>query len=126
MFQSTARDFIEKAIEADRKFLATFDPQRDKGAFEREWNARKSGARSEVNAFEPNYEGSSIVSGRPGSRCSALAARAAARAGHLRHPSRSPPVAMSSRSWAMGHALSLGGDDTICGALRPPSRCVSR
>ena len=70
VFQSTARDFIEKAIEADRKFLAEFNPQRDKDAFEREWAARKSGARSEVNAFEPNYEGSSIVSGLPGSRCS--------------------------------------------------------
>src|SRR5207237_811111 len=38
VFQSTARDFIEKVIAADRIFLEAFNPQRDRGAFEREWN----------------------------------------------------------------------------------------
>ena len=83
VFQATARDFIEKAIETDRKFLEAFDPQRDREAFEREWKARQSGARSEVNAFEPNYEGSSIVSGPSGGTCSAAGSHAfTARAGH--------------------------------------------
>jgi 4-hydroxyisophthalate hydroxylase len=83
VFQSTARDFIEKAIAADREFLAAFDPQRDRAAFEREWELRKSGARSEVHAFEPNYEGSPIVWGPPGGHCSAKGGHAyAARAGH--------------------------------------------
>jgi 2-polyprenyl-6-methoxyphenol hydroxylase-like FAD-dependent oxidoreductase len=83
VFASTARDFIEKAIESDKEFLATFDPAVDKGAFEAEWQARSSGARSEVNSFEPNYEGSSIVKGSPGSICSAIGSHEfAARAGH--------------------------------------------
>ena len=83
MFASTARDFIEKAIESDQKFLAKFDPAIDKDAFEAEWQARSSGARSEVNSFEPNYEGSSIVAGPPGATCSAIGSHQfAARAGH--------------------------------------------
>ena len=83
VFQSTARDFIAKAIETDRQFLAAFSPERDREAFEREWKARQSGARSEVNAFEPNYEGSSVVCGPTGAACSALGSHAfKARAGH--------------------------------------------
>ncbi len=83
VFQSTARDFIEKAIKNDRDFLQAFDPERDKDVFEREWKERQSGARSEVNAFEPNYEGSSIVWGTPDSKCNALGSHSfAARAGH--------------------------------------------
>ena len=119
MFQSTARDFIEKAIEADRTFLAAFDPQRDKDAFEREWNARKSGARSEVNAFEPNYEGSLDRVGRPGSRCSALGSHAfAARAGH--HLAPQPLSSGRNVFEELGDGftlLSLDGDDTICRAF---------
>jgi hypothetical protein len=83
VFASTARDFIEKAIESDREFLAAFDPAIDKNAFEAEWLARSSGARSEVSSFEPNYEGSSLVGGPPGSICSAIGSHEfAARAGH--------------------------------------------
>ncbi|MDB5567323.1 MAG: Monooxygenase, FAD-binding protein [Tardiphaga sp.] len=83
VFASTARDFIEKAIESDKEFLAAFDPAIDKNAFEAEWLARSSGARSEVNSFEPNYEGSSLVAGPPGSVCSAIGSHEfAARAGH--------------------------------------------
>ena len=83
VFASTTQDFIEKAIESDRKFLGKFDPATDKAAFEAEWQARSSGARSEVNSFEPNYEGSSIVAGPPGAACSAIGSHQfAARAGH--------------------------------------------
>jgi 4-hydroxyisophthalate hydroxylase len=119
VFQSTARDFIEKAIEADRKFLAAFNPDRDRDAFEHEWRLRKSGARSEVNAFEPNYEGSSIVWGPPAGRCSAQGSHAfAARAGHH----LAPQPLSSGRNvfeelgdgWTL---LSLDGDDAICRAF---------
>jgi len=83
VFASTAGDFIEKAIENDRSFLAKFDPAADKETFEAEWKARSSGTRSEVNSFEPNYEGSSIVAGPPGATCSAIGSHQfAARAGH--------------------------------------------
>jgi 4-hydroxyisophthalate hydroxylase len=83
VFESTARDFIEKAINSDRNFLEAFNPERDRRAFEREWKERQSGARSEVNAFEPNYEGSSIVWGLPDRSCNAVGShRFTARAGH--------------------------------------------
>jgi 4-hydroxyisophthalate hydroxylase len=83
VFESTARDFIEKAIQSDKEFLSAFNPDIDKAAFEREWAIRQSGARSEVSFFEPNYQGSSIVWGPPGSSCSAIGSHQfAARAGH--------------------------------------------
>jgi 2-polyprenyl-6-methoxyphenol hydroxylase-like FAD-dependent oxidoreductase len=83
VFQSTARDFIERAIHDDRDFLAAFDPDVDRTAFEREWARRSSGATSEVQAFEPNYEGSSIVFGPRGATCSAAGKHEfPARAGH--------------------------------------------
>jgi len=89
VFASTARDFIEKAIRSDREFLAKFDPAADKAAFEAEWQARSSGARSEVASFEPNYEGSPIVAGPPGASCSAIGSHQfAARPGHHLAPRR--------------------------------------
>jgi 2-polyprenyl-6-methoxyphenol hydroxylase-like FAD-dependent oxidoreductase len=60
VFASTARDFIEKSIETDRAFVETYDPERDPAAFEAGWKARTSGARTEVDAFEPNYRGSPL------------------------------------------------------------------
>jgi 2-polyprenyl-6-methoxyphenol hydroxylase-like FAD-dependent oxidoreductase len=83
VFASTARDFIEKSISDDREFLESFDPERDREAFEREWTMRQSGARSEVNSFEPNYDGSSVVWGSEAAPCSAVGShRFTARAGH--------------------------------------------
>ncbi|WP_028349722.1 FAD-dependent monooxygenase [Bradyrhizobium murdochi] len=83
VFKSTARDFIEKSIETDRSFLADYSPELNKDAFEKMWEARRSGAVSEVNAFEPNYEGSPIVSGPAEGNCSAIGAHSfTARPGH--------------------------------------------
>ncbi|MBR0687781.1 FAD-dependent monooxygenase [Bradyrhizobium manausense] len=83
VFASTARDFIEKAIRADKEFLAKFDPAIDREAFEAEWKVRSTGARSEVNSFEPNYGGSSIVAGAPSGISSAIGSHEfVARAGH--------------------------------------------
>ncbi|MGH6988788.1 MAG: FAD-dependent monooxygenase [Stellaceae bacterium] len=83
VFASTARDFIEKAIRADREFLDQFDPARDKADFEQNWAARASDAQSEVGGFEPNYEGSPIVWGLPGAASSAVGShKFMARAGH--------------------------------------------
>ncbi|MGI4941785.1 MAG: FAD-dependent monooxygenase [Janthinobacterium lividum] len=83
VFQSTATDFIEKSIEVDRAFLRRFDPAVDQDAFERRWADRGSGAKGEVNAFEPHYEGSPIVFGPPEGRSSAKGGHQfAARAGH--------------------------------------------
>ena len=83
VFLSTATDFIERSIEADRQFLRTYDPAIDRDAFERHWAERSGGAKGEVNAFEPHYEGSPIVFGAPGAQSSAKGGhRFEARAGH--------------------------------------------
>jgi 2-polyprenyl-6-methoxyphenol hydroxylase-like FAD-dependent oxidoreductase len=91
VFASTARDFIEKAIFSDKDFLAAFDPDKDRAAFEAEWEARSKGTRSEVASFEPNYEGSTIAFGPPGSVCSAIGSHEfAARPGHHLTPNKLP------------------------------------
>ena len=83
VFASTARDFIEKSIHADRDFLATYNPAVDLPAFEEKWRERGSGAKIEVGAFEPHYEGSPVVWGEPGAVCSAVGRHAyTARPGH--------------------------------------------
>ena len=117
VFQSTARDFIERAIATDRQFLDTFSPGRDRSTFEREWQARSSGAKAEIDAFEPNYHGSSIVWGRPGSGCSALGSHSfVARAGHH----LAPLLLSSGRNIFedLGQGFSLLGLDVHVSTLR--------
>jgi 2-polyprenyl-6-methoxyphenol hydroxylase-like FAD-dependent oxidoreductase len=119
VFCSTSRDFIEKAIAADRAFLAAFDPVRDKAAFEHAWSARGSGAPSEVRAFEPNYEGSPIVWGAPGAVCSAVGSHAfAARAGHHLAPQPLSSGRNVYEELGTGFTLlCLDDDDTACRAF---------
>ena len=130
VFASTARDFIEKAIDSDRKFLAKFDPAIDKDAFEAEWQARSSGARSEVNSFEPNYEGSSIVAGPPGATCSAIGSHEfAARAGHHLAPRQLASGRNVFEELGDGFTLlDFGAPDTAAarsGAPPKPAECRS-
>ena len=63
VFESTAEDFIESSISTDRDFLAAQSPERDRPAFEAAWSERAIGASSEVGSYQPNYRGSSLVSG---------------------------------------------------------------
>jgi hypothetical protein len=106
VFASTARDFIEKSIHVDSDFLAAFDPARDKAAFEAEWAARQSGARSEVSSFEPNYEGSSIVNGPSDRQPSALGSHNfAARPGH--HLAPQPALSGQNVFDALGSGFTL-------------------
>ena len=82
VFASTARDFIEKAIHEDRDFLEAYSPERDREAFERKWRERHAGAKADINAFEPNYEGASIVLSDGGAPSALGSHSFAARAGH--------------------------------------------
>jgi 2-polyprenyl-6-methoxyphenol hydroxylase-like FAD-dependent oxidoreductase len=65
VFASTATDFIERFIREDREFLERWNPDDDEAAFRQAWERRNEGA-SEVTAFEPNYEGSSVIIGKGG------------------------------------------------------------
>ncbi len=83
VFDSTIRDFIAKSIETDKVFLEAHDPAQDQAAFEQAWQARAQGAIGEVHAFEPNYEGSTVVWESAGRVSSAKGShRFDARAGH--------------------------------------------
>jgi 4-hydroxyisophthalate hydroxylase len=83
VFESIARDFIEKSISDDRDFLAAFDPVRDRVSFEAALKERSSGARAEVSCFEPNYEGSPLVTGAVGAAPTAMGSHQfTARPGH--------------------------------------------
>lgn len=64
VFASTRDAFIERAIFEDRDFLNSFDPTRDRSAFESAWRSRGSGSDDEVDRFEPNYEGSPVIGGQ--------------------------------------------------------------
>jgi hypothetical protein len=133
VFCSTAKEFIEKAIAADRLFLASFDPAKDRAAFERAWTGRGSQARTEIHAFEPNYEGSPIVWGVAGAACSAVGSHAfVARAGH--HLAPQPLSSGRNVFEELGGGFTLlefNGDDSLCRAfvvaaeqLRAPLKIV--
>jgi 4-hydroxyisophthalate hydroxylase len=112
VFASTARDFIEKAISTDRDFLANFDPEADLAAFEAEWKRRGGGAVSEINAFEPNYRGSSVVADASGGSPSAVGGHAfKARAGHHLAPRTLPGGENSYDRVGSGFTLIALGSD---------------
>ena len=111
VFASLADDFIERGINEDRDFLAAHDPARDPAGFAAAWTARASGAKTEVGAFEPNYEGSPVVFGPPGSVSSAAGRHEfAARPGHHLAPLPSIDV-------APGAGFALLGSDADPAAL---------
>jgi len=83
IFRETAEDFIAAGIEADRRFLERYRPERDRAEFEAAWQRRTGSAIANVEAYEPNYEGSPVVWGPSGGRSSARGKHSlAARAGH--------------------------------------------
>ena len=83
VFRATADHFIERFIREDRDFLNAHSPEQDgEAAFRAAWEGRAEGA-SEVTAFAPNYDGSSIVWGSASARPSAVGTHEfRARAGH--------------------------------------------
>lgn len=83
VFESTARDFIEKAIHTDKAFLDKYSPDRDLAEFKGKWRERQLAATSEVNVFEPHYEGSPVIFGPPRAASGAFGSHSfKARPGH--------------------------------------------
>ncbi len=81
VFASTARDFIERYIEKDRKFLREHSPEDGKEAFEAAWTESQNDT-WDVDKFEPNYEGSPILPGTEGTPSAIGEHDFSARAGH--------------------------------------------
>ena len=103
VFASTARDFIERYIEKDRKLLADCSPDQDAEAFETAWVESQSDT-WDVDKFEPNYEGSPIVSGSGGSPSAMGSHDFRARSGH-----HLPPAGPEGRD----AGAALGSDFTV-------------
>jgi 2-polyprenyl-6-methoxyphenol hydroxylase-like FAD-dependent oxidoreductase len=92
IFKETAEDFIEAGIQRDKEFLGRYNPERDRAEFESAWKEHANAAAPRVLTYEPNYEGSPIVFGPPGSVSSAHGSHTfTARAGH-----HLPPQLLSS------------------------------
>ena len=119
VFASTARDFIEKFIEEDRAFLETCSPETD-ADFARRWSERNLDA-TEVEAFEPNYEGSPLVGGpgHPSARGSHLFR---ARPGHHLPPARLSDGRTAEGALGSGFTLlALGAAPDVVAGFRSAS-----
>jgi len=83
VFESTARDFIERRSRAIRTFWQHSIRRKISSRSKKPGQSASRARAPEVDVFEPHYEGSSIVWGPSGSSCSATGSHQfAARAGH--------------------------------------------
>ncbi|MDT2021646.1 FAD-dependent monooxygenase [Methylocella sp. CPCC 101449] len=83
VFKETGEDFIASRIEAEGKFLNTYDPAIDREAFEAAWKQKEIEDGRMAARYEPNFEGSSVIFGPPDGKCSAHGAHMLkARPGH--------------------------------------------
>jgi hypothetical protein len=122
VFASTADHFIERFIREDRDFLNTYSPEDDQAVFEHAWNTRNEGS-SEVMAFAPNYDGSSIVFGTKDASPSARGSHEFfARAGHHLAPQILSDGVNAFEKLGPGFTLfALGADDVEVAAFREAS-----
>jgi 2-polyprenyl-6-methoxyphenol hydroxylase-like FAD-dependent oxidoreductase len=124
IFKETGEDFIAGRIAWDRDFLARYSPQRDRAAFERAWQERHSGIGSRVLSYEPNYEGSSVVLGPPGGKCTAHGTHSfQARAGHHLAPQPLSSGRNVFEELGRGFALlAFGADDAAVRSFESAAR----
>jgi 2-polyprenyl-6-methoxyphenol hydroxylase-like FAD-dependent oxidoreductase len=71
VFRDVANDFIAARVRVEAEFLARYNPAHDKAAFEKAWAAHEGDLGMRVHAYEPNYEGSSVVAGPPNGKSGA-------------------------------------------------------
>ncbi len=83
IFKETGEDFIAARIEREGNFFDTYDPEKDLDAFTEAWEKKKVGTAKMATAYEPHYEGSSVIDGPVDGVSSAHGEhRFEARAGH--------------------------------------------
>jgi 2-polyprenyl-6-methoxyphenol hydroxylase-like FAD-dependent oxidoreductase len=66
IFKETGETMIAGGIERDRAWLERYSPERDKAEFERAWAEYGATWNMRPQAYEPHYEGSSVVMGPEG------------------------------------------------------------
>jgi 2-polyprenyl-6-methoxyphenol hydroxylase-like FAD-dependent oxidoreductase len=82
VFLETGQAMIVGGINRDNAFMQRYSPDVDRAEFEAEWNKRTSGDVAGP-AYEPNYEGSTVVLGASGASIGVAGNHStAARAGH--------------------------------------------
>jgi 4-hydroxyisophthalate hydroxylase len=83
IFKETGEDFIAARIEREGTFFDTYGPEKDLEAFLVAWEKKKIGTAKMATAYEPHYEGSSVIDGPPNGVSSAHGEhKLEARAGH--------------------------------------------
>ena len=83
VFWSTATEFIGRYIDEDSRFLTRYDPAADIREFAAAWRRRAAAAETDVQAYEPHYEGSPLIDGASAAECGAMGKHEyAASAGH--------------------------------------------
>ena len=70
IFQETGEAIIAAGIERDRAWLERYDPRKNTAEFERAWAEFVETPAMRPQAYEPHYEGSSVVMGPDGGVCS--------------------------------------------------------
>ena len=87
IFREVAEDFIAARIRQDDAFLTRYSPERDRAEFEAAWKARESDVGSRRKAYEPHYDGSTIICGPSEGKTAARGVHSLeARAGHHLSP----------------------------------------
>jgi hypothetical protein len=70
IFKETGEAMIAGGIERDRAWLERYNPEKDRAEFERGWAEYGATWGVRPQAYEPHYEGSSVVMGPEGGVCS--------------------------------------------------------
>jgi hypothetical protein len=70
IFKETGEAMIAGGIERDRAWLERYNPEKDKAEFERAWADYGATWGMRPQAYEPHYEGSSVLMGPRGGVCS--------------------------------------------------------
>ncbi|MFN0073958.1 MAG: FAD-dependent monooxygenase [Chloroflexota bacterium] len=70
IFVETGEAMIAGGIESDRQFLDRYNPDHDRAEFEKAWKELEITSGTRQQAYEPHYEGSSVVAGPPDGVCS--------------------------------------------------------
>ena len=118
IFKETAEDFIAARIAHEGQFLATYDPEHDRAAFDEAWVALEGDVGNRVQTYAPHYEGSPVVAGPPGGRSSAHGRHTfEVKAGH-----HLPPQSLSS---GRGVFDELGRDFTLMAFDAPEDAVVA-
>ena len=124
IFKETGEDFIAARIEREGKFFETYNPEKDLDAFMGVWEKKKVGNSKIATAYEPHYEGSSVIDGPPDGVSSAHGEhKLEARAGH-----HLAPLTLSSGKNIFEEIsndfcfIALDGDDDVIENFRSSAR----